>query len=179
MSQNTALEAQLLSQQNIAQDLAEFPGAITTVLSRSQVPTRRRRPVNVRKQRRKFLRVDQEDRELRVWCDPERVLASAVEWQEVVTSATVSIGVPEFRVETSAETDVQLFVVLSALTESESFDIVMSAGGGHGIESWRKLHGRWNPYTAGRARSLLREILSPTRAKLPELVCAIGRWKIS
>ena len=58
--------------------------------------------------------------------------------------------------ETSAETDGQLFV---ALTEGESFDIVMSAGGDHGIESWRKLHGRWNPYTAGRARSLLREIL--------------------
>ena len=69
--------------------------------------------------------------------------------------------------------DVQLFVVLSAVTEGESFDIVMSAGGDHGFESWRKLHGRWNPYTAGRARSLLREMLSPTRAKLPELMCAI------
>ena len=60
--------------------------------------------------------------------------------------------------------------MLSALTDGESFDIVMSAGD-HGFEreSWRKLHGRWNPYTAGRARSLLREILSPTQAKLPEL----------
>ena len=60
--------------------------------------------------------------------------------------------------------------MLSALTEGESFDIVMSAGGDHGFESWRKLHGRWNPYTAGRARSLLREILSPTQVKLPELM---------
>ena len=34
MSQNAALEAQLISQQNIAQGLAELPGAITTVLSR-------------------------------------------------------------------------------------------------------------------------------------------------
>ena len=41
MSQNAALEAQLVSQQNIAQGLAELPGAITTVLSRSQAPTRR------------------------------------------------------------------------------------------------------------------------------------------
>ena len=41
MSQNAALEAQLISQQNIAQGLAELSGAITTVLSRSQAPTRR------------------------------------------------------------------------------------------------------------------------------------------
>ena len=32
---------------------------------------------------------------------------------------------------------------------------------------------KMNPYTAGRARSLLREILSQTRAKFPELMCAI------
>ena len=41
MSQNAALESQLISQQNIAQGLAELFGAITTVLSRSQTPTRR------------------------------------------------------------------------------------------------------------------------------------------
>ena len=40
MSQNVALEAQLVSQQSIAQGLAELPGAITTVLSRSQAPMR-------------------------------------------------------------------------------------------------------------------------------------------
>ena len=97
-------------------------------------------------------------------------LTFAAESQDVVTSATVAIGVLELGAETSGEIDVQLFVVLSALTEGESFDIVMSAGGDHGFESWRKLHGSWNPYTAGRARSLLREILSPTRAKLPELL---------
>ena len=102
-------------------------------------------------------------------------LAFAAESQDVVTGATVAIGVPELGVETSAEIDVQLFVVLSALTEGVSFDIVMSAEGDHGFESWRKLHGRWNPYTAGRARSFLREILSPTRAKLLELMCAIEK----
>ena len=31
--------------------------------------------------------------------------------------------------------------------------------------------------TAGRARSLLREILSPTQMKLPELMCAIERME--
>ena len=41
MAQNATLEAQLLGQQNIAQGLAELPGAITTVLNRAQSPTRR------------------------------------------------------------------------------------------------------------------------------------------
>ena len=36
MSQNATLEAQLISQQNMAQGLAELPGAITTVLNRGQ-----------------------------------------------------------------------------------------------------------------------------------------------
>ena len=49
----------------------------------------------------------------------------------------------------SAETDEQLFIMLSDLTDGESFEVVMSAGGDNGFESCRKLHGRWNPYTAG------------------------------
>ena len=66
-------------------------------------------------------------------------LTFAAESQDVVTAATVAIGVPELGVETSAEMDGKLFVVLSALTECDSFDNVMSAGGDHGsIESWRK-----------------------------------------
>ena len=73
--------------------------------------------------------------------------------------------------------DGQLFIVLTALTDGESFDVVMSAGGDHGFESWRKLHRRWGPYTAGRARSLLREIVSPPRVKLPELMGAIERME--
>ena len=41
ISQKAALEAQLVGHRNIAQDLAELPGAITTVLSCSQAPMRR------------------------------------------------------------------------------------------------------------------------------------------
>ena len=44
-------------------------------------------------------------------------LAFAAESEDVVTGVTVAIGVPERGVETPAEIDVQLFVVLSALTE--------------------------------------------------------------
>ena len=42
MAQNATLEAQLLGQQNIAQGLAELPGATTTVLNRAQAPTQSR-----------------------------------------------------------------------------------------------------------------------------------------
>ena len=45
-------------------------------------------------------------------------LAFAAESQDVVTAATVATGVPELGVQTSAEIDGQLFVVLSALKAS-------------------------------------------------------------
>ena len=76
-------------------------------------------------------------------------LAFAAESQDVATAATVAIRVPELGVGTSAEIFGQFFVVLAALTDGESFDVSMSAGGDHGFESWRKLHGRWNTYKAG------------------------------
>ena len=57
-------------------------------------------------------------------------------------------------------------MVLSVLTEGERFDSAMLAGGDHGFENWRKLHGRWNVYTVRRARSLFREILPPTQVKI-------------
>ena len=62
--------------------------------------------------------------------------------------------------------------MLPALTDGESFDVVMSPGGDHGFESWRKLHKRWDPCAAGRARSLLRE-----RVELLELMGAIERME--
>ena len=73
--------------------------------------------------------------------------------------------------------DGQLFIVLSALTDGESLDVATSAGGDRGFESWRKLHKGWGPYTAGRARSLVCENLSPPRAKLHELMGAIERME--
>ena len=185
MSQNAALEAQLVGQQNIAQCLAEMLGAITTVLSRSQASMRRmfvdpkglgKPPVfSGREEHFHVWTKKVENYVSGVLPNVRGALTFAAESQDVVIAATVAIGVPELVVETSAERDGQLFVVLSALTEGESFEIVMSAGGDHGFESWRKLHGRWNPYTVERARSLLREILSPTQVKLPELMGAIEK----
>ena len=73
------------------------------------------------------------------------------------------------------EINAQVFQCLMALTEGESFDLVLGAGNGQGFEAWRRLQRRWDPSTAGRARSLLREILSPGRAKLADLQGAIER----
>ena len=160
MSQTAVLAAQLVSQLNIAQGPAELLGVITTVLSRSQAPTGR------------------------MLVDPQGLGKPPVfsgrgedfyVWAKKVENY-VSGDVPK-RTWSFAEIDGQLFIVLSALTDGESFDVVMSAGGDHGFESWHKLHGRWNPYTAVRARCLLREILSPPRAKLLELTCAIVKME--
>ena len=67
---------------------------------------------------------------LRVRCFSER------SWIFVVCS-----GVPGLDDETSTERDGQLFIVLSALADGESFDVVTFGGDG-GSESWRKLHKR-------------------------------------
>ena len=106
-----------------------------------------------------------------------RALSFAVESQDLVQAAAVALGVPELDAATSTERDEQLFIMLSALTDGDSFDVVTSAGGDQGFESWRKLHKRWDPHWAGRARSLLREILPPLRAKFPELMGAIERME--
>ena len=171
-SQNAALEAQLVGQQNIAQGLAELPGAITTVLSRSQAPMRRmlvdpkglgKPPVFSGREEHFYVWTKKVENYVSgVFPNVRGALTFAAESQDVVTAATVAIGVPELGVETSAEIDGQLFVVLSALTEGESFDIVMSAGGDHGFESWRKLHGRWNPYSGTSTKSLERDSVADT-----------------
>ena len=57
-----------------------------------------------------------------------------------------------------------------------SFDIVTPSEGDRGYDSRRQLHKKQkHPYTAGRARSLLSVILSPQRAKLPDMMGAIGQ----
>ena len=187
MNQNAALEAELRGQQNIAHGLAELAGAITTVSNRSQAPTRRmlvdpkglgKPPVFSGREEDFYVWAKKVENYVSgLFPNVHGALALAAVPQDVVTAATVAVGVSELEAEMSAEIVVQLFVVLSALTDGERFDVVMSSGGDHGFESWRKLQRRWNRYTAVRARSLLREILSPPRAKLPELTCAIERME--
>ena len=83
-------------------------------------------------------------------------LSFSVEPQDVVIAAAVALGVLEFD-KPWTEIDGQHFIVLSALTDGGNFDVMTSAGGDRGFESWLKLHKRWDPHTAGRARSLVRE----------------------
>ena len=145
MSQNAALEDQLISQRNIPQGLAELPGAIKTVLNCSQAPTRRmlvdpkgfgKPPVfSGREEHFHVWTKKVENYVSGVFLNVRGALTFAAESQDVVTAATVAIGVPELGVVTSAEIVGQLFVVLSALTDGESFDVVMAAGGDRGFES--------------------------------------------
>ena len=158
-NQNVALEAQLGGQQNTAQGLAELPGAVTTASNRAQASTR-------------SLLVDQKglgkppvfsgrEEDFYVWAkkvenyvsgvfpNVRGALSLAVESQDLVTATAVALGVPELDAGTSAEMDGQVFTVLSALTDGESFDVVTSERGDRGFERWCKLHKRWGPYTAG------------------------------
>ena len=92
-----------------------------------------------------------------VFPNVREALSFAAVSQVVVAAGAVELGVPELDDETSTEIDGQLFIVLSALTDGESFDVVTLAAGDRGFECWRKLHKRWDPHTARRARSLLRD----------------------
>ena len=71
----------------------------------------------------------------------------------------------------------QVYTALASLTEGESNDLVVGAGGGNGLEAWRKLGHRWDPAVAGRRRALLKAIINPPRASLNESVACWERWE--
>ena len=71
----------------------------------------------------------------------------------------------------------QVYTALASLTEGESNDLVVGAGGGNGLEAWRKLGHRWDPAVAGRRRALLKVIINPPRSSLNDLVACWERWE--
>jgi len=71
----------------------------------------------------------------------------------------------------------QVYTALASLTEGESNDLVVGAGGGQGLEAWRKLGHRWDPAVAGRRRALLKAIINPPRSSLNDLVACWERWE--
>jgi len=73
------------------------------------------------------------------------------------------------------EKNSQLHVALLALTEGESFDIVLGAAPS-GLEALRRLVRRWDPLSGGRRRALLRQILVPERCKLQDLPAGLEKW---
>ena len=125
-NQNAALEAQLLGQQNIAQGLAELPGAITAMLNRAQAPTRRMLVDPKGLGEPPLFSSTEED--FYVWArkvencvsgvfpNVRGVLAGSLESQDAVTATAVALGVPEIEAEMSTEIDGQLFMVLSSRT---------------------------------------------------------------
>lgn len=52
----------------------------------------------------------------------------------------------------------QVFRCLMALTDGESFDLVVGSGDGQGFEAWRRLNRCWDPVTAGRSKNLLKGV---------------------
>ena len=74
----------------------------------------------------------------------------AVESQDAVTATSVALGVPELESGLATEIDGQLFIVLSALTDGESFDVVTPAVGDRGDRELAKLHKRWDPHMTQR-----------------------------
>ena len=134
MSQNAALEAQLVSQQNIAQGLAELPGAMMLVDPKGLGKP----PVFSGREEHFYVWTKKVENYVSgVFPNVRGALTFATESQDAVTAETVAVGVPELGVEMSAEMDGQLFVVLSALTDGESFDVVMSAGTEGGTRTQR------------------------------------------
>ena len=109
-----------------------------------------------------------------VYSVARRVLPWAAEGVDAITLDDVAL---EFEGEAAdyAEFSEQLYGCLLALTDAESFDLVANSPSGSGFEAWRRLHRRWDPLTAGRARGLLREILNPGRAKNETLLDSVER----
>ena len=70
----------------------------------------------------------------------------------------------------------QVHVALLALTESESFHIVLGTAPS-GLEARRHLVRRWVPLSGGKRRALLRQILVPDRCKLQDLPAGLEKWK--
>ena len=110
-AQNAALEAQLRGQQNVARGLAELPGAIKTVLSRAQAPTRRmlvdqkglgKPPVFSDREEDFYVWAKKvENYVSAVFPNVRGALTFAVESQDAVTATSVTLGVPELEAEMS------------------------------------------------------------------------------
>ena len=117
-AQNAALEAQLRGQQNVARSFAELRGAITTVLSRAQAPTRRmlvdhkglgKPPVFSGREEDFYVWAKKVENHVSgVFPDVHGALTFAVESKDAVTATSVALGVSELEAEVSAEIDGQL-----------------------------------------------------------------------
>ena len=104
------------------------------------------------------------------------ILAYATECTDAVDIDDCKLALPSIPVAEVDELEHGLHIVLMAVTEGESFDIVVAVPG-RGLEAWRRLHKRWDPLSSGTSRGMLREILTPGKATLETLTGAIERME--
>ena len=107
-----------------------------------------------------------------VYDDIRPSLAWTVEQDPQKTPQQIAANDTDFTARPVSEINEQPYTALSSLTEGESFDIVYGSGAGNGYEAWRRL---LEPYTAGRAGRLLKDILSLGRVKLADINGAIEK----
>ena len=103
------------------------------------------------------------------------ILQQAVDQDEAIAWHVFSNSIIDVNNEDLEDMNDQIYHCLMALTDGESFDLVVGSGEGQGFEAWRKLNRRWDPVTAGRSKNLLKGILNPGKAKLSELAGAVDR----
>ena len=103
------------------------------------------------------------------------ILQQAVDSDDTIVWHTFKNSIIDLNNDELEEMNDQIYHCLMALTDGESFDLVVGSGEGQGFEAWRKLNRRWDPITAGRSKNLLKGILNPGKAKLSELSGAIER----
>ena len=73
------------------------------------------------------------------------------------------------------EMNEQVYQCLKNLTEGESFDMVLSAGEGQGLEAWRRLNRRWDPIATGCSEKLWESIQSLGKSRVEDLMSLIER----
>jgi hypothetical protein len=118
--------------------------------------------------------------EFAVWCRKTEnsvlsVYPEAVELMRAAVDSQKEVNIEEFQTDMGMpkeiidEVNAQVYSVMMALTSNEPFDIVVGAGAGNGLETWRRLHRRYDPGTVGRSRGMLRDILSPAKSNIESL----------
>ena len=118
--------------------------------------------------------------EFAVWCRKTEnyvlsVYPEAVELMRAAVDSQKEVNIEEFNADMDVpkeiidEVNAQVYSVMMALTSNEPFDIVVGAGAGNGLETWRRLHRRYDPGTVGRSRGMLRDILNPGKSNVENL----------
>ena len=118
-----------------------------------------------------------------IYPDFDQVLAWAEEEDSEITPADLRAAFGPTNptvatVDNLEAINAQLFAVLQSLCDKEAFNIIRSAGRSNGVDGWRRLVKRFDPFTGGRRRTMLQHLISPSKVtKLEDLSQAIETWE--